>query len=128
MRRILVVDDHVVNCVPLVRLFKFAGIEARCADSGRAALDTLAAALPDALPAVVLLDVMMPEMDGFEVLRQIRSDPRFDGVAVLMYTAVLDDASRRQAEREGAQGYVVKGSDFDVLRTAVERHFPDRQP
>jgi len=122
MRRILVVDDHVANCLPLVRLFKYAGMEARWAASGREALDALAAAPAEGLPHLVVLDLMMPEMDGFEVLRRVRGDERYGGVAVLMYTAVADDGIRRRAVEQGAQGYVVKGTGFDDLRAEVERH------
>jgi CheY-like chemotaxis protein len=123
MPRILVVDDHVANCLPLVRLFKYAGMEARCAASGREALDALAAAAPaERLPDLVVLDLMMPEMDGFEVLRHVRQDDRYGGVAVVMYTAVADEHCRRRAFQHGAQGYVVKGTGFDDLRAEVERH------
>ena len=124
MHRVLVVDDHVANCLPLVKLFRFAGIEARYATSGPEALDTLAATAPDALPGVILLDIMMPAMDGFEVLRRLRADARYVRVAVLMYTAVVDWESHARATALGAQGYLVKGTGFEALRAEVGRHLP----
>ena len=122
MPRVLVVDDHVANCVPLVKLFRFAGIEARCAASGPEALAALAEAPFDA----VLLDVMMPEMDGFSVLATIRDDRRYDAVAVMMYTAVTDPAVHTRALLGGAQGYIVKGTSFEDVRRTLEPHLPPR--
>lgn len=122
MPRILVVDDHVANCLPLTKLFKYSGMEARYLLRGQEALDQLFATAPDELPDVVLLDVMMPEMDGFEVLRQLRGNRRYDRMAVLMYTAVVDLQSQIRAVERGAQGYLVKGTPFDELRAQVMRH------
>ena len=124
MHRVLVVDDHVANCVPLAKLFKYAGLNARCALGGRLALDELAATPAADLPDVVLLDIMMPEMDGFEVLRRLRADARYDGVVVLMYTAAIDLTYHAEAVRSGAQGYILKGTPFADVRAAVARHLP----
>ena len=120
MQRILVVDDHVANCVPLVKLFRFAGYEARCVSSGP---DALAAVAADPFDAM-LLDVMMPDMDGFAVLRTLRADRRYDAMPILMYTASVDPESHTRAIGLGAQGYIVKGTGFDELRRAVELHLP----
>ncbi len=124
MHRILVVDDHVANCLPLAKLFKYSGLTARCALSGPEALELLGTAAPAELPDVVLLDIMMPEMDGFEVLRRLRADARYDAVVVLMYTAAIDVHSQAQAVRFGAQGYLLKGTPFDDLKAEVARHLP----
>jgi DNA-binding response OmpR family regulator len=117
---VLVVDDHVENCVPLVRLFRHATMDAQPVASGQAALAAMAARRPD----VVLLDVMMPDMDGFDVLGVIRADRRFDGVAVVMYTAVVDRESRVRALHMGAQGYVIKGTSFADLRAEILQLLP----
>ncbi len=118
MHRVLIVDDHVDNGRPLVRLFRHFGVDAWCVTNGPDGLAALAENRPDLL----LLDVMMPDMDGFEVLRRIRADRQFDGLVVLMYTAALDPDTRSRAADMGAQGYVTKGTSFDVLRAEVERH------
>jgi len=118
MGTVLVVDDQRDTCRLLVALLRYAGHEASWADSGPGALSHLRAN-PVGL---VLLDYMMPAMNGFDVLRALRSDPRYDRLNVLMYSAVSDPVVREQAVRLGAQGWVVKGTDWQELQALVERH------
>ena len=118
MYRVLIVDDHPENARPLVLLFGMYGVPAKAADSGATAMAELAAHVPQ----VVLLDVMMPEMDGFAVLAAIRSERRYDVVAVVMHTALGDTGTRDRARRMGAQGHVVKGTGFDAVHAEVRRH------
>src|SRR4051794_35783318 len=99
MAKVLVVDDQADYCRPLVRLFQLAGHEARSVQDGEEALKYLGVA--DA-PDVVLLDIMMPEMDGLEVLRQVRRDPRLSAVPIVMFTAVCDPVLERHALEKGA--------------------------
>ena len=65
-------------------------------------------------PDVVLLDIMMPDMDGLEVLRQVRNDPRLSAVPIVMFTAVSDPVLERHALAKGANDYLVKGR-FDFV-------------
>ena len=118
MRPILIVDDHPDPCIPLLRLFRFAGIDVRLVPGGREAL----AAVIERRPDVILLDVMMPDMDGYQVLRALRADARHDGIAVLMYTAGDDAAGAARAAGLGAQGYLAKGIPFAELQGHVRRH------
>src|SRR5688500_9650682 len=113
MAKVLLVDDQAEYCRPLVRLFQLAGHEARSVQDGEEALKYLGVA---DRPDVVLLDIMMPEMDGLEVLRQVRNDPRISAVPVVMFTAVSDPVLERHALEKGANDYVVKGRyDFGEL-------------
>ena len=116
MPRVLVGDDLISVARLTVRLFQTEGVEAAYATSGAEALSRLAAGPP---PDVVLLDINMPEMDGLEVLRLIRSEPRHQGVAVVMYTALGDNGSRRRAEALGADAYLIKTCPWEQLRDAV---------
>ena len=118
MHRLLIVDDHPENTRPLVLLFGMFGIPAKTADSGATALAELA----EHRPEVVLLDVMMPEMDGFAVLTAIRAEPRYERVAVVMHTALGDSGTRDRSRRLGAQGHVIKGTGFDAVHAEVRRH------
>src|SRR5688572_28081186 len=83
MGRILVVDDEADVCQLMVKLLKRLGHEAACATSGAEALSSIKSAQPD----LILLDVMMPEMSGMEVLQRLRKN---DGVAipVIIFTAL----------------------------------------
>ena len=90
MGTVLVVEDHPDTCRMMARLLAAFGHRADCALSGEAALAHLAAAA--APPDVVLLDAMMPGMDGVEVLRRLRADPRTARLPVVMCSAVSDPA------------------------------------
>ena len=113
MANILVVDDHVDTCKVLVRLLRHLHHAASCVHSGEEALAHLA---QSPLPDLIILDVMMPGMDGIEVLRRIRSQPATANVLVVMFSAVTDPNFREHAISKGATDYWPKaGLDFDDL-------------
>lgn len=87
---ILLVDDEPVNLILLEHLLEPEGYETFSADSGEQAL-TVA---KQVRPSLILLDVMMPDMDGFEVCRQLRADPTLQSVPIIFLTALADDESR----------------------------------
>ncbi len=123
MANILIVDDHADLCRPLTRLFRIDGHAADFALSGEEALGKMAVA--DALPDLLLLDFMMPGMDGLEVLRRVREDPRTAGVPVVMYSAVGDQQFASHALAKGANEYVVKGTvDFPALKSRLAKYLP----
>ena len=74
-------------------------------------------------PRLVLLDLMMPELDGLAAARQLHADPRTHGVHIYFLTARADAAARRQAGRAGGEVYLTKPVDradlLDVVRTAM---------
>jgi CheY-like chemotaxis protein len=87
--------------------------------SGRDALDFVASN-PTGL---VLLDMMMPEMSGLDVLRQIRSNRNWDHVRICMYSAVDDPHWREEADRLGAVGYMIKGKfDLEQLFETIDHY------
>lgn len=109
MAFVLIVDDHVDTCLLMQRLVRRLGPEARCVYSGR---DALAVACDD-VPALVLLDISMPEMNGLETLERLRATPRCGHVPVVMLTAINDPDTRRQAMSLGANDYLLKAA-FDM--------------
>ena len=116
---VLIVDDHLPTARTVAALLRYAGHRAACADGGAAALAHLQTDRPD----VVVLDVMMPGMDGLTVLRRLREHPRLSALPVLMYSAVDDDEKRSAALAAGAQDYLVKGrTEWPELRAAIERY------
>ena len=119
MPTILVVEDHPDLGRAMTRLLKASGYDAAWADDGPEALAAMRRSLPD----LCLLDVMMPGMSGLDVLRQVRADAALAGLPTVMFTALDDAATRREAADLGAREYVVKGRiDADSLGALVRRH------
>lgn len=117
MANLLLVDDNVEATRPLAMLFRFFSHKVDYVSSGDQALQYLEQTLPD----LMVLDVMMPGMDGMEVLRRVRSDPRMRNLPIIMFSAVSDPAYREAALSKGANDYLVKGSvDIEDLRRRVE--------
>jgi chemosensory pili system protein ChpA (sensor histidine kinase/response regulator) len=112
---VLVVDDSPSVRRVLTNLIRNAGWTVRTACDGLEALNLLA---EEPAPDVVLLDVDMPRMDGFEFLAAVKSQETHREVPVVMLTSRSDSKSREKARNLGADGYVVKPySDKDLLRT-----------
>lgn len=117
---ILVVDDETfVAHAAAAALLRAEGYHAEVAHCGQQALDRLRDVSP--LPQLVILDIAMPDMDGFEVLRRIRAEPSFNSVSIIMYSAFCDRQFRERAELLGACGYVVKSGDWPELLRQVKR-------
>ena len=109
MARILIVDDHLDQCRPLVRLLKLHGHEAACVGGGLEALAWLGTVTAQGSPDLVICDVMMPDLDGSEVLRRIRrGEAGSAGVPVVMHTAVGDVAFHEHLRTLGADDVWVK--------------------
>jgi CheY-like chemotaxis protein len=121
--KVLVVDDNPDNRAVLVRRLQRRGYLTAQAPSGKEALRLLASEPAD----VVVLDVMMPEMDGIEVLRRIRSDPRTAQLPVIIATAKNESADMVSALEQGADDYVTKPIDFEVLQARLRAVLRRRQ-
>jgi DNA-binding response OmpR family regulator len=102
--RILIVDDEPNIVVPLEYLMRREGYEVVVAEDGEAAL----AALERGAPDLVILDIMLPKMSGFDVCRHIRADPRWAGLKILMLTAKGRDSEIEKGLGLGADAYVTK--------------------
>ena len=103
-RRILIADDEPNIVVSLEFLMKREGFEVVTATDGEAALAALASAPPD----LVLLDIMLPRMNGFEVCQRIRANPEWRNVKVLMLSAKGRDTEIAKGLALGADDYVTK--------------------
>jgi DNA-binding response OmpR family regulator len=103
-KRVLVVDDEPNIVMSLEFLMKRAGFEVEVARNGREAL----AALEGTPPDLLLLDVMMPELDGYEVCERVRQRPEWNATKIIMLTARGRDAERQRGLALGADRYVTK--------------------
>jgi CheY-like chemotaxis protein len=119
MANVLIVDDDVDGCKPLVRLLQYVGHRPVFVPDGREALDKLDEVKPD----MVLLDVMMPGLDGITVLQRIRAHPMHKNLPVVVYSALSDSQTRDSALQSGAQSYLVKSkASFSDIRACIESH------
>lgn len=103
-KRVLLVEDEMNIVESLQFLLKRAGFEVAVETDGRRGLDTVLNDTPD----VLILDVMLPGMDGYEVLRQMRADQRARSVPVLMLTAKGQREDRETALKIGADLFITK--------------------
>jgi len=121
-RKIVVIDDDIRNIFSLASALEEYGIELSYAESGRAGLDVL-----DAQPDVdvVLVDIMMPDMDGYETIREIRARPGLADLPIVAVTAKAMKGDRQKCIQAGASDYVSKPVDIDhlvsVLRVSIQR-------
>ena len=111
-KKVLVVDDDVRNIFALTTALERHKMTVVYAESGRQALDLLEQT-PDV--QIVLMDVMMPEMDGFECLRRIRALPKFKKLPILAVTAKAMKGDREKCLEAGANDYITKPVDMEQL-------------
>ncbi|HEX9717771.1 MAG TPA: response regulator [Actinomycetota bacterium] len=115
--RILIVDDDPVILRLLQINLRLEGYEVDSASRGDEALRSASEAVPD----VVVLDIMMPGVDGFDVLRQLKEDPASRDVPVILLSARAQDEDRRRGYALGVEEYVTKPFDPAHLVEIVRR-------
>jgi signal transduction histidine kinase/DNA-binding response OmpR family regulator len=116
-RRVLVVDDNADAAGTLAMLLRLGGHEVRVAHDGNAALE---AARPFA-PEVVLLDIGLPGLDGYEVARRMRSRPETAGALLVAVSGYGQEEDRRRSREAGFDHHLIKPVDFQVLRDVLNR-------
>ena len=107
MSRVLVIDDESVVGVILRLAFEAKGHETVLADGGRSGIDKARADHPDA----IVLDLMMPEVNGYDVLEVLRDDPFVEDVPIIVLTAVTLSRERERCLSEGAAAVITKPFD-----------------
>ncbi len=112
--RILVVDDIADNCFLLKVLLEAEGYAVDMAASGKTALCKITSSPPD----LVLLDIMMPDMNGYDVTRKIRQDSQTSALPILLITA-FDEAIASEGFKAGANGFIRKPFEFKDLLSRV---------
>ncbi|MFJ8936015.1 HAMP domain-containing protein [Streptomyces sp. NPDC102365] len=115
-RRVLIVDDDIRNVFALTHVLGRVGMPVLYAENGREGIETLERN-PDV--GLVLMDIMMPEMDGYETISVIRRTPRWAGLPIVALTAKAMPGDREKSIARGANDYVPKPVDVDQLLTVV---------
>ncbi len=103
-KSVLVVDDEPNIVLSLEFLLKRAGYDVRVARSGEDAVKAVTERVPD----LIVLDVMLPALDGYHVCETIRADPKLNSARILMLTAKSRDVEREKALALGADDYMTK--------------------
>jgi len=121
-RKVMLIDDDIRNIFSLTSALEEHGVELQHAESGSAGLELMSHI--DDLDAV-LVDIMMPGMDGYETIRRIRDMPKYASLPVVAVTAKAMKGDRQKCLEAGATDYVAKPVDVDqlvsVLRVCFER-------
>ena len=104
MKKILIIEDNESLRLSLSIAFKAAGFEVAAAEDGNKGLK---AALSEK-PSLVLLDLFLPEMDGYKVLEHLKADGTTAGVPVVVFSVLSQDGDKAEAKRLGATAYLVK--------------------
>jgi len=116
-KTILIVDDEAYIVTSLEYVMQSAGFEVAVAYDGEEALEKVA----ETVPALVILDLMMPKLDGFEVCEKIRQNPLWKDIRIIILTAKGRDIERKKGMSLGADDYMTKPfSTRDILNRVKE--------
>jgi CheY-like chemotaxis protein len=111
MPRILVVDDEEHIIMILKDSLEFSGFEVITAFDGQEALEVVARENPE----LVVLDIGMPKLDGWEVCRRLKADPKTKGIPVIILTAYAQTSDQRKGMQLGADRFITKPCDLAYL-------------
>jgi CheY-like chemotaxis protein len=114
-KTILIVEDEPKNMTLTRDILKISGYETIEAVDGRQGIDKAKSAKPN----LILMDIMMPKMDGYAACREIKADPATKNIPVIMLTAVGYDLNKKLAKQMGADGYVTKPFSRQQLVDAI---------
>lgn len=120
--KILVVDDNVDSAESLALLLSMGGHETHVAHDGPAAVTAAEQLLPD----VMLLDIGLPMMDGFEVCRRVRQEPWGRAIGMVALTGFGQDRDREESQIAGFDQHMVKPIDYDALLRTLDTFLPPR--
>ena len=116
---VLVVDDSPTGRQAAVKVLERRGYAVVAAEDGEQALAQVATALP----RVILLDIVLPKMNGYQVLRQLKTTPETTQIKVILVSSKSQESDRFWGMKQGADDYIAKPYPEDALVAAVARHF-----
>ena len=118
MARILIVDDSPSQLMGIRRIVEKLGHEALTAEDGAAGVEVAKRELPD----LILMDVVMPNLNGFQATRSITREPTTKHIPVILVTTKDQETDRMWGMRQGAKAYLTKPFSEDELAEAITRH------
>ncbi len=117
-RTILLIEDNEQNRYLATFLLQHAGFDIVSVESGAAALK----AVDDLVPDSILLDIQLPEMDGYQVARALRAKPKLERVPIIAVTSYAMVGDREKALESGCSGYIEKPIDPDTFVSQVKSY------
>lgn len=124
MARILIVDDSPSQLLGIQRIVEKLGHQIMTATDGAAGVEAAKAELPD----LVLMDVVMPNLNGFQATRTLARDATTKHIPVILVTTKDQDTDRMWGMRQGAKAYITKPFSEDELSEVLERVFSNQEP
>lgn len=116
MPRVLIIDDSPTEIVKIRQILHKNGYDVISAESGEKGIEMV----KDERPDVVLMDIVMPGLNGFQATRQLSRDPDTSAVPVIIVTTKDQETDRLWGERQGAKGYLTKPVDGKLLLKTIE--------
>lgn len=116
-QQILVVEDQVEMATTLKLWLETKGYEVKLAGTGKEGLEATRKEKPD----IIILDVMLPEMDGYSMCRLLKYDTKFRDIPIIMYTGQIREKSRMMGQQTGADAYLVKPFEPQTLLDTIRR-------
>lgn len=122
-KKILYVEDNPDNRMLIRRVLMSEGYEVGEAYTAHDALEKILTFVPD----LILMDINMPDMDGYALTARIRKTPGFDTVPIIAVTANVMRGDREKSLEAGCDGYIQKPIDIDLLSQQIERYMARKQ-
>ena len=115
VKRILIADDEPNIVVSLEFLMKQRGYDIRVVSNGAEALEAIGEFRPD----LILLDVMMPRVSGYDVCQKVRENPEWHGIKIIMVTAIGEQVNELTSPLYGADAHIDKPFEFEKLERVI---------
>jgi CheY-like chemotaxis protein len=120
-KRILVVEDQPLNQMLISEVLELEGYGVEMIADGSGMLDRMGAAInaPELLPDLILMDIQLPDVDGFELMRRVKADPVWKSVPMVALTAMAMPGDRERCLEAGASDYLSKPLDLNLAIATV---------
>ena len=123
-RKIMIIEDYPATSEMMANLMQMEGFETSIAADGASGVKKTIAEHPD----LVLLDIMLPEMDGFEVCEKLKKNPMTANIPIIIVSVRVADENIKKGHELGAEAYVPKPFDPFKLVDLVKKHLPPAPP